>query len=163
MKKLIRIILGIFTVILVILMIITTVFVFNKKSGNLTYLGGYTGFINTGTSMLPDINPGDFLLVKKKDSYEKNEIISYATKDNYITTHRIIEKEKDNYITKGDNNSFIDNDKVESKQIYGKLVLIIPQVDKFVNFIWTYKYLIMGIFVLFPGILMIILRGKHVR
>ena len=156
MRKFIRFVLYILTSLLILLMILAGVFAYNKGYGKLTYFVGFTGFINTGTSMLPDIEPGDLLIVYRADVYNEQDVISFATGENFITTHRIIDKKDNSYITKGDNNSFVDSREVHDGQIYGKLVLIIPGAAGFVNFIWTYKYIIVGIFLIIPGVLMII-------
>ncbi|MBE6148966.1 MAG: signal peptidase I [Firmicutes bacterium] len=163
MKKFIRLILYLLTSLVVLLFIITLVFAYNKQYSKLTYFCGFTGFINTGTSMLPDINPGDLIIVYKQKEYYKNDVISYASDENYITTHRIIEKLTDSYVTKGDNNTFIDGNEVSSGQIYGKLVLIIPGVNNILNFFWEYKYYLIVFFILIPGIIALIKRGTHVR
>ena len=163
MKKIVRLILYLLTSLVILLLIITFVFAYNKQYAKLTYFLGYTGFINTGTSMLPDIEPGDLIIVKKEKTYYDGDIISFANDENYITTHRIIEKKNNAYVTQGDNNSFVDRNEVSFGQIYGKLMWIIPNVDKFIQFFWTYKYLIIALFVVAPGMLMLIQRGKHVR
>lgn len=163
MKKIARFILYLLTSLVILLLIITGVFAYNKQYGKLTYFCGFTGFINTGTSMLPDITPGDLIIVYKQKEYYENDVISYANDENYITTHRIIEKKQDSYVTKGDNNNFVDNREVSIGQIYGRLVLIIPGVNNILNFFWQYKYYLLIVFVLIPGGITLVKRGNHVR
>lgn len=162
-KILIRTILSFVTLIVGTLLVITLIFAFNSKRGEITYLFGVTGFINTGTSMVPKIDPGDLVLVKKQDSYNKSDIISFISPDNYITTHRIVNINGPMYETKGDSNNFIDGALVQNKDIYGKVILIIPGVGRFLNFINNYGvYLI--IIVLLIGIALPIIKWrKHVR
>lgn len=163
MKKFVRLILYLLTSLVILLLVITCVFAYNKQYAKLTYFLGYTGFINTGTSMLPDIEPGDLIIVKKEKNYYEGDIISFANDENYITTHRIIEKKNNTFVTQGDNNSFVDRNEVSIGQIYGKLMWIIPSVDIFIQLFWNYKYLIIALFVVIPGMIMLIQRGKHVR
>ena len=163
MKKFIRCILYLLTSLVILLLIITLVFAYNKQYAKLTYFCDFTGFINTGTSMLPDIKPGDLIIVYKQKEYYKNDVVAFASDENYITTHRVIEKKKDLYVTKGDNNSFIDGREVSLGQIYGKLVFVIPNVNNFLNFFWQYKYYLIGIFIVLPLIITFIRRGKNVR
>ena len=163
MKIFIRTILSLLTILVIILFVITCVFIYNKQSGKLTYFFGYTGFINTGTSMLPNIKPGDLIIVKKMPTYEVDDIVSFASEENYITTHRIIDKNR-TYTTKGDNNNFVDSQNVADRHIYGKLIWIIPNVSKFLNFVWLHKYVIIGITLIIPGIILVFIkRGHHVR
>lgn len=158
MKCAIRFILYLLTSLVILLLIITCVFAYNKQYSKLTSFVGFTSFINTGTSMLPDIKPGDLIIVYKSNSYSKDDVISYATGENYITTHRIIEADGGFYTTKGDNNSFVDYEKVSSGQIYGKLILVIPGVSEFLSFFWNYKYFLLGGLILLPILIMIIKR-----
>ncbi|MBQ6841206.1 MAG: signal peptidase I [Bacilli bacterium] len=165
MKIFIRLVLSILTVLVVLLVLVTSFFLYNKNQGYLTYVFNYTGFINTGSSMLPKFKPGDLIIIKKEKSYQIDEIISYISADNYITTHRIIDIKNDTYITKGDNNKFIDGRPVESDEIYGRLMLIIPGVGTLLSYIWQYKYLLLAIVITIPVLVGITLRirGQHVR
>ena len=98
MKMLIRLILIVLSIFIFLLACVTGLFVYNKNYGRLTYIFGYTAFINTGTSMLPSIRPGDLIIVERQDSYEEGDIISFISPGNYITTHRVIDIKNNNFI-----------------------------------------------------------------
>lgn len=98
----------------------------------------YPSAIVTG-SMKPLIDPGDVILVKKLKSQEElealkvGEIIQFQ-RDNILITHRIVgirENDKTHlkeYQTKGDNNSGVDVEWVEMKNIKGTMEGIIPKI-----------------------------------
>lgn len=98
----------------------------------------YPSAIVTG-SMKPLIDPGDVILIKKLKSQEEleqlkvGEIIQFKS-DNILVTHRIVDirrNEKTNlkeFQTKGDNNSGVDIEWVEMKNIKGTLEGIIPKI-----------------------------------
>lgn len=79
--------------------------------------------VQTG-SMLPEINPGDWIIVKNTNKLKLNDIITYKMGEEYIT-HRIIESYNGIYVTKGDANNTKDEPIVE-EQIVGKVVKILP-------------------------------------
>ena len=91
-------------------------------------LFGYTTFeVQTG-SMVGDkedsINAGDWIIVKKTNNIQLEDVISYQ-KDGAIITHRVIEEYNGTYITRGDANNAKD-DPVSREQIVGKVVKILP-------------------------------------
>ena len=160
MKILIRLILIVLSIFIFLLACVTGLFVYNKNYGRLTYIFGYTAFINTGTSMLPSIRPGDLIIVERQDSYEEGDIISFISPGNYITTHRVIDIKNNNYITQGDNNSFVDGSEVGPKTIYGKKVLVIPSVGKIIEFLWKNKY-VLGAVVIVPLIILYVAKRRQ--
>jgi len=97
-----------------------------------TVLGGDAEFLLVqGTSMLPTIEPGSFVITKQKESYEVDDVVSYSTS---ITgpfggrniVHRIIEKTDEGFIIKGDNNKRPDPGIVSPDVIRGEVVLFTP-------------------------------------
>jgi signal peptidase len=92
----------------------------------------YPSVIATG-SMIPVINPGDVILLRKIESKNLNvgDIIQFK-KDNILISHRIIEVLDNNkdieYRTKGDNNSTSDMELVKPENIKGKLTKVIPKI-----------------------------------
>lgn len=144
MKILIRIILSIVTIIIVMLLIIAIFLINAQNTGNTPYFLGYTGFVNTGTSMLPVIREGDFVLVKKAHNYQIGDIISYKTGD-LIVTHRIIGSDDAFYQTKGDNNTFIDGERVSKLSVYGKVIKTFPGVGRAIIYLMGHKGLVIGI------------------
>lgn len=144
MKYLIRIILSFLTLIVAIFFIIAIVFVYKNSQGETPYLFGYTAYVNTSTSMLPKIKEGDLVIVKKHDDYKVNDVISFMSSDNLIITHRIVAINDGLYDTKGDNNTFIDGEKVNKLNVYGKMVKTVPGFGDAITFAYKYKYLIVG-------------------
>lgn len=97
----------------------------------------YPSVILTG-SMEPLIMPGDVVLVHKisneDEIYElsKGDIINFK-RGNIIITHRIKEVLKDeagnlSFETKGDNNNAIDEEKVQSNDIKGTVIKVVPKL-----------------------------------
>lgn len=89
------------------------------------FLGFATIRINDGAgSMLPTLEPGDVLLIKRKNAYAKGDVITF--KDESVagyTTHRIVEENADgSFTTKGDGNGSNDPTPVTKDLIEGKLV-----------------------------------------
>lgn len=144
MKILIRIILSIVTIVIVMLLIMAIFLINAQNAGNTPYFLNYTGFVNTGTSMLPVIREGDFILVKKQDNYQKDDIISYKA-DDLTVTHRIVEVEGAFYRTKGDNNTFIDGESVSKLSVYGKVVATLPGVGSAIIYLMEHKGLVIGL------------------
>ena len=82
--------------------------------------------IITSNSMNPAITAGDTVLVLKKRSYIKGEIIALYTNKHTLVTHRVISIQESLYITKGDANSSPDSYSTTISKIRGKVVIIIP-------------------------------------
>ena len=79
--------------------------------------------VQTG-SMKPEINPGDWIIVKSAKEIKLKDIITYK-KDGEFITHRVIGTYNSTYVTKGDANNSKD-EPIDSKQIVGKVVKILP-------------------------------------
>lgn len=95
----------------------------------------YPSVILTG-SMEPTIMPGDIILVEKIgiDSVNVGDVIMFNNGEGMFITHRVIEK-SDNTgeilcATKGDNNSNADAGAVNSSQLKGRVITIIPDIGK---------------------------------
>lgn len=116
-KNIINIILIIFLFILIFF----TLFIFTNKLINKDSAYSFNGYyifnVKSG-SMIPTLDIGDFILVKKEESYNIGDIITYKSGNSYIT-HRI-EKITDNeIITKGDANS-LEDAPIYIEQVTGK-------------------------------------------
>ena len=123
MKYLARFLLSVITIFVIFLLIIALIFLINKNEKRIFYLFDTTFFIATGNSMMPFIEQGDLLIVKKQKEYQEKDIISfYNASEMLISTHRIIKKDANYYETKGDNNNFIDGYKVKNQDIYFKVI-----------------------------------------
>ncbi|MFZ7104353.1 MAG: signal peptidase I [Peptococcaceae bacterium] len=91
----------------------------------------YPKVIITG-SMMPVIDPGDVVIMKKVDgeTIKVGDVVQfrYAEMD---VIHRVIEVTGEDplqYKTKGDNNSSPDSEPVSAQQIEGRLVKVIPKI-----------------------------------
>ncbi len=163
MKYFVRIVLSILSVIIALLFIIAISFYVQKSSGNIPYFLGYTGFVNTGTSMLPTIQKGDLVILKKHDSYKIGDVISFD-ENGMTVTHRIINIENGSYVTRGDNNKFTDGHLVNDINVYGKMIKVIPNVGNYLKFFYNHKTLVFSILVsLVGGFVGINIGLKYVR
>ena len=81
-------------------------------------------------SMNPTFTRGDIQIInKKKQEYEKGDIIQFYGLNNTIFVHRIVSKRKEDgktyYITKGDNNNNVDLVEISEDKIIGKAIFTI--------------------------------------
>lgn len=163
MKKFIRILLTVLSIIIFLLLIILLVLGYHKSKDKIPYIFGFTGFVNTGTSMVPTILKDDLIIVKKEKSYEVGDIICFNN-DGVITTHRIINIKDGFYETGGDNNIFLDQSKITDLNVYGKMVIRVPYVGKIINFINNHKWVItIGLVFLLVSFIGINIGLKYVR
>lgn len=92
----------------------------------------YPSVIATG-SMMPMINPGDVVLVKriKGENAKLEDVIQYKSDDIFIF-HRVIsineDKNQIKFQTKGDNNSVADRELVDPGLIKGRVIKVIPKI-----------------------------------
>lgn len=95
----------------------------------------FPSVILTG-SMEPEIMPGDIILVKKIgiDEVDVGDVIMFNNGEGIYITHRIIEKSDETgdvlLVTKGDNNSGADGGSINSSQLKGKVIAIVPYIGK---------------------------------
>lgn len=128
LKRVVKIITN---TILVILFIILAIIIFVKaktllNGNNYFEMFGYSIFEVATGSMEPAISKNDIIITKKTNTYEINDIITFAKDKNYIT-HRILSKNNGTYITKGDANNTSD-DPITSDVIIGKVIKIYPNL-----------------------------------
>lgn len=93
--------------------------------------------VTTG-SMSPEINAGDFIVVRGQDDYEKGDVITFFDERSGVyVTHRIAEKRADGsgFVTKGDANSSPDPYIVASDDIVGEVVAVARGLGSFVTFV----------------------------
>jgi signal peptidase len=95
-------------------------------------LGGNTEFLLVqGQSMLPTIEPGSFVIIKSKPTYEIGDIVSYSTEKysdfgGRTIVHRIIKETPEGFVIKGDNNPKPDPGIIPSSAIRGEAVAFTP-------------------------------------
>lgn len=128
MKKILKIIENIFTILIICLILVVSVYIVQIKIMNQKYANicGYTFFEVVTGSMANTINIGDVVIVKINSEYKENDIVVYESNTNYIT-HRIIKINQEGIVTKGDNNN-TEDEIITKEQILGKVIAIIPNV-----------------------------------
>ena len=85
---------------------------------------GYALFeVQTG-SMSPEIEAGDWIVVKHEKNYELKDIVTFEVEGEFVT-HRVINKYGDTFVTQGDANNAKDAP-ITKEQIVGKTVKILP-------------------------------------
>ena len=119
-------------------------------------------FTNRSYSMSPSIDQNSLTVVKKQDSYEVGDVITFYDNGarNEIVTHRVIGIGGNVYKTKGDANVLADDSIVVPRLIIGKVVLIVPYFGLFLSFLKT------GIgtflFVILPAFIFVLLEVRKV-
>lgn len=136
--------------ILIILFIINLILSFEE---NIHILGIYM-FNIVSESMKPTFEINDVVVVQKctPSQLKIGDIITFE-QDERIISHRIIDiiKDKDDtkFETKGDNNKIPDSEKIDAKQVYGKVLFKIQKIGKFICYIQNVRGLInIGFFVI---------------
>ena len=94
---------------------------------------GYGVAVILSGSMEPTLEIDDLIIVEKKETYHKNDIVVFQRK-NELIVHRIIEINNNEVITKGDANTAHDTI-ISIKDIKGKVNKRIPNVGIIINFI----------------------------
>lgn len=108
---------------------------------------GYSAFeIETG-SMASSINIGDLVLVKNTKSVDLNDVITYDVGGKFVT-HRVVQQFADTLTTRGDANNSND-EPINSEQVVGKVVLVLPKLGIIKNIMFRSEVLIPFIVVLF--------------
>lgn len=108
---------------------------------------GYSVFeVQTG-SMKPEINPGDWIIVKATQDINLKDIVTFR-KDGEFITHRVIGTYNETYVTKGDANTSKD-DPIDKSQIVGKVTKILPNFGIFKKTIFNPLVLISIIITIF--------------
>lgn len=136
----------------------------NVKSGNYNS-PIFNGYVIVSRSMVPTINKNDAIVIKRENSekYAIGDIISfYSTEydaNGMIVTHRIIKKNflgssTYDYTTKGDNNPSPDRRSVNSSNVYGRVLLIIPKLGYAQSFLSN--PLNFALCILLPSLLIIV-------
>ena len=122
--------------VLIIIFIINLILSFEEN----THILGIYMFNIVSESMEPTLEVNDVVVVHKclPSQLQKDDIITFL-QDERIISHRILEITEDKgtykFVTKGDNNEIPDPDKIESSQIYGKVLFRIRKIGKVVSYI----------------------------
>ena len=137
-EKTIKNILKIVLIILIYNLILLVVSAMDNKN-DISILG-FKAYIITTNSMEPTIKIGDVVICKEANEEEikDGDVITFSKDGGVITTHRVTkieETESGNkiYVTKGDNNTLEDEEKIESKEVKGKMTATIPKLGKIIK------------------------------
>jgi len=93
--------------------------------------GADTFVVTTGSSMLPTIRPGAFVVTRAGDHYNVGDIVAYHEPTLHKTVlHRIIALDGSRFVIKGDNNNFIDPYHPPASDILGRLWIHVPNAGR---------------------------------
>lgn len=129
--------------ILIILFIINLILSFEEN----THILGIYMFNIVSESMEPTLEKNDVVVVQKcaQSQLQIGDIITFE-QDGRTISHRIVdiivEKGNIKFETKGDNNKIADLEKVESAQVYGKVLFKIRKIGKVITYIQNIRGLI---------------------
>ena len=126
--KTISVILNFLLIIISILILIGTYYIYQIKIQKNDYANifGYTFFEVATGSMMPTIQIGDVVIVEITKEIKENDIIVYKENENFIT-HRLIENKDNKIKTKGDANNSEDKP-IEKEAVLGKVIKILPKI-----------------------------------
>lgn len=154
LKKLLNMVYWLFLLFLVSIAVALNLAKFNTPLG-------FRLFSVQSASMGPNIALGSLVVVQRQDTYEKGEIITFASEydPKETVTHRIVEVISDGalskleYQVKGDVNEDPDPEPVSSSRVIGKVVKVVPKLGFVVAFAQTQLGLI--ILVIIPATLIV--------
>lgn len=96
---------------------------------------GYGAAVVLSGSMEPEFSEGDLIIVKKADSFAKNDIVVFQD-GNMLVVHRIINIDGKTITTKGDANKTADKP-IDVSAVKGKVLFCIPFAGNAVQFLKT--------------------------
>lgn len=135
----------IFIFIIISFIILSLIFIINNKEIIQEQLPIRLLIIKSN-SMYPTLEINDIVIIRKANSYNINDIITYSEGNKTLITHRIIDVVDTGVITKGDNNNIEDGKIIEFQNIKGKTIFII---NKKYQKIMMILFILLLIFVFF--------------
>ena len=102
----------------------------SKGKQKLPTILGFTGVTVVSGSMKPQINVGDYVIIKraKKEKIQKGTIITFK-QNSVLVTHRVERVVSDGiYSTKGDANNTVDSEFVKFEDVVGTSTLVVPKL-----------------------------------
>ena len=129
-------------------------------------IGGNNSYIVKGSSMEPNIKPGDVIIVKEVDidDVEVGDIVTY-NRGSMKITHRVIERRMSNgnvisLITKGDATEGPDLSPVFEEELMGEMMFRIPMLGHIILYAGTF-YGFIGL-VIIPSIILVAMEINKV-
>ena len=141
-KKIISIIMNIFTFIITLLVLFLLYKTILVKIYHKDYVStfGYSIFEIVTGSMEPTLSINDYIIVKNTDNISEGDIITYKEENTFIA-HRVIKINGDEMITQGDANNSTDK-KISKSMIIGKVVKVLPNLGVIKSILLTPKIII---------------------
>ena len=106
------------------------------KDDTISSVNGYSAQTIVSGSMEPTLSVYDVILVKKQESYNLGDIITFYVPDEtgkmVCYTHRIVSVGDGFYLTQGDNNQQWDDWTVYRQNVVGSIEARIPKIGKIV-------------------------------
>ncbi len=128
-KKVTKLIVNIFTYILLIVLVCVIYGKLVITFGDNVYPNyfGYTFFEVASGSMKPALQVNDVIIVKiTNEDFKKGDIIAFQG-ENAVITHRILYIDGNIITVKGDNNDIVDKP-ISRDQVIGKIVKVVPKL-----------------------------------
>ena len=142
MKLILRILKYTITGIFVLLILILSIFLLSRLVSKKSYsqVFGYSFFEVSSYSMYPELDKGDLVIVKQRDSedYEVGMVVTYCVVEGTTpVTHKIVKREGDIITTRGVNTETnnTDDEPFDVKYIIGEVVDVYEDYGDFVSFI----------------------------
>jgi signal peptidase I len=114
-------------------------------------IGGQTSYVMVnGISMEPNYHTGDLVIVRKAQTYQIGDVVTYHDPEmGAYVIHRIIGVEQGQFIIKGDNNSWVDAYQPTPDEIIGKQWVYAPKAGK--AMLWLRKPINLSLTILLLG------------
>ncbi len=139
-----RVAVGIVFAVLLFLLFIFTALAADRviAKNNIPSVFGYSPLTVLTGSMEPSIHAGDMVIIKNQSEYAVGDVITYTVNGGTSSvTHQITESYVEGgvryFITKGTNNNAEDPNPVALSQVAGKVVLVIPDLGIFLEWLKT--------------------------
>ena len=139
-----RVAVGIVFAVLLFLLFIFSALAFDRVvlKSNIPSVFGYSPLTVLTGSMEPSIHAGDMVIIKDQSEYAVGDVITYMVDGGTSSvTHQIISSYVEGgvtyFITKGTNNNAEDPNPVALSQVAGKVVLVIPGLGIFLEWLKT--------------------------
>lgn len=116
---------------------VTAVSLLSARDGSLPRVLGLSHLVVVSGSMEPALKVGDMIIIRRQDSYQAGDIITFRDGGSFVT-HRIAEAQGDDtFITRGDSNNTPDSRPVSIGQVEGSLLLRIPMAGRLLLYLKT--------------------------
>lgn len=135
---------------------ILTAFLYGSENGNGKNILGFSFANVLTTSMQSEIPKGSVVITRATEPHllTIGDDITFLTETNHSYTHRIIdvyENYEDSgmrgFVTKGIENPLPDKEVVFDGNVIGKVILTIPNLGTFLNYIKENVFLVVGLFI----------------